>query len=166
MGDIAIQRLIDAIKKQVLQELSTVPIQVSILHKDAKLPTYAHVTDAGADIYATDTFEIAPWSTETLPTGLAVAIPVGYELQVRPRSGLSRKTRLRIANSPGTIDTGYRDEVGIIVDNNSPSPIGITKGDRIAQFVANRVVKAEWCVCNDVQKISGNRGGGFGSTGK
>lgn len=92
-------------------------VLVKRLHEDAVLPKYAREGDAGFDLYATEDVTIEPGQTMTIPTGLAFAIPKGYELQVRPRSGVSAKSKLRVANSPGTIDSGYRGEVGVIVDN-------------------------------------------------
>src|SRR5574344_2884718 len=89
------------------------------LNKDAVIPTYAHTGDAGMDIRAIEDVELNPHETKIIHTGIAVAIPEGYELQVRPRSGLSLKTPLRVSNTPGTIDSGYRDEIGIIISNTS-----------------------------------------------
>lgn len=163
-----------------------IPVQ---LDEDATLPTYANFTDAGADIYAKEDIWIVPHQTKILKTGIRVAIPEGFEIQIRPRSGISAKTSLRVPNSPGTIDTGYRDEVGIILYNeavrnnsiegavdiklnpvNPPKgmPKGtylIKKGDRIAQMVVAKVYKAKFVKVDDVSKIGQNRGGGFGHTG-
>ena len=83
--------------------------------EDAVIPTYAHEGDAGMDLYAAEDVIIAPGTSVLVPTGLKMAIPVGYEVQIRPRSGVSLKTALRIPNSPGTIDSGYRDEVNVIM---------------------------------------------------
>lgn len=126
-----------------------------------------------------------PGETKVIPTGLKVAIPEGYELQVRPRSGLSLKTPLRIANAPGTIDSGYRGEIGVIISNMTPISADycstysvdetggkpgiyeIKKGDRIAQIVLCRYETMEFEVVEEgrVQTLGLNRGGGFGSTG-
>ena len=91
----------------------TVPYE--ICHEKAKEPAYAHVTDSGMDVFALEDITLAPGEQKIIPIGIKVAIPAGYELQVRPKSGISAKTKLRIANTPGTIDAGYRDEIGIIV---------------------------------------------------
>lgn len=163
-----------------------IPIQ---LDQDANLPAYANLTDAGADIYANEDMWIAPHQTKILKTGIRLAIPPGYEVQIRPRSGISLKTSLRIPNSPGTIDTGYRDEVGVIVYNEAVRnnsiegcvdiklnpveaakgyPKGtyyIKKGDRIAQMVVAKVCHAKFEQVDDVSKIGTNRGGGFGHSG-
>lgn len=97
-----------------------IPVAIELCHPDAKIPQYAHISDSGADVYALDDITIGPGETVLVPTGFKVALPPGYELQVRPKSGRTLKTKLRIANTPGTIDAGYRDEVGIIVENIDP----------------------------------------------
>jgi dUTP pyrophosphatase len=147
-------------------ELFDAEIFTETVHDNAKVPVYVHETDAGADIYAVESIELAPQARGViLKTGLKVAIPYGWQLAVRPRSGNSVKTTKRIANSPGTIDSGYRDEVGIIVDNISDDPLFFETGSRIAQFVLERVYKAKFTKIDSVKNIGENRGGGFGSTG-
>lgn len=103
-----------------------IKIPIELCHPDAKIPTYANATDAGMDVYALEDVTIHPGETKLIKTGLKVAIPVGYEIQVRPKSGRALKTKMRIANSPGTIDSGYRDEIGIIIDNIEPPIKDIT----------------------------------------
>ncbi len=139
-------------------------IPVHRCHKDAKLPSYARPHDAGADIYALEDATFGPFETKLLPTGLKVAIPCGYEIQIRPRSGLSLKTPLRIPNSPGTIDAGYRDEVGVIMQNTSSQEVQIKKGDRIAQMVLQRVPQIQWEEKETVEDIGENRRSGFGGS--
>lgn len=161
----------------------TIPIE--FCHDDAKAPTYAHLTDAGLDIYAVEDITIAPGETKLIPTGIKVAIPSGYELQVRPKSGRCLKTKLRIANAPGTIDAGYRDEIGVIIDNIEPfikhadihedgtinnvvygSSYTIGKGEKFAQLVLNEVPKAVFYPVDNIEAIENDgRNGGFGSTG-
>ena len=150
----------------------------------AILPRYAHEDDAGMDIYAAEKVTIAPGKTALVPTGLKMAIPYGYEVQIRPRSGVSLKTPLRIPNAPGTIDCGYRDEVNVIIYNdsffqdegiNEPLTIDmkgcihgtykIRKGDRIAQMVVAKVEYASFKETDNVKAIGEDRGGGFGSSG-
>ena len=160
-------------------------IPIEICHSDAKIPTYAHLTDSGMDVYALEDVTIAPGETKLIPTGIKVAIPAGYELQVRPKSGRCLKTKLRIANTPGTIDAGYRDEIGIIVDNIEPyikeakmdengrlyevlfgSSHTIGKGEKFAQLVLCEVPKAVFYQVEHVSDITNDgRNGGFGSTG-
>lgn len=144
-----------------------VDVYVEICREGVELPQYARQGDAGMDVRAAVDMTIDPMATAIVPTGLKVAIPEGYEIQVRPRSGLSLKTSLRIPNSPGTIDSGYRNEVGIIVWNSSPdTPLEIKAGDRIAQFVLQKVPVINFVPTQDVSQIGEDRGGGFGSTGK
>lgn len=158
-----------------------IQIPIEICNPDAKIPTYAHDGDAGMDVYSTIDVTIAPGETKLIPLGFKVAIPEGYELQVRPRSGFSLRTHLRIANAPGTIDSGYRDEVGVILHNCAPAiadfgdgraetclygpSYTISKGDRIAQLVLQEVPTALFVETPDISKIGGDRNGGFGSTG-
>ena len=101
------------------EEREKVQISIELCHPAAKMPSYARQGDAGMDIYAVEDLVIKPGKTVLVRTGLKVAIPRGYEIQIRPRSGLSLKTPLRVANSPGTIDAGFRDEVCIIMSNIS-----------------------------------------------
>lgn len=98
----------------------TINVPIELCHSDAKIPVYAHPSDAGMDLYALDDIIINPGETKLIPTGIKVALPLGYELQVRPKSGRCLKTKLRVANTPGTIDAGYRDEVGVIIENIDP----------------------------------------------
>ena len=149
-------------------EFSDAEVFVEFLHKDekSKLPAYAHLTDAGADIFVNNELIVAPGEFGVIvPTGMKMAIPVGWQLSVRPRSGLSHKTLIRVSNAPGTIDAGYRDEVGIIIDNFDDAPFGIEKGDRLAQLVLERVYKAKFTEISSVANIGEDRGGGYGSSG-
>lgn len=98
----------------------TINIPIEYCNPDAKMPAYAHPSDAGMDVYALEEITINPGETKLIPLGFKVALPLGYELQVRPKSGRCLKTKLRVANTPGTIDAGYRDEVGVIIENIDP----------------------------------------------
>ena len=160
-------------------------IPIEYCHTDAKMPTYAHLTDSGMDVYALEDITIAPGETKLVPTGIKVAIPAGYELQVRPKSGRCLKTKLRVANTPGTIDAGYRDEIGVIIDNIEPfiksaqmgeggilynvefgSSYTIGKGEKFAQLVLAEVPKAIFYQVENVGEVTNDgRNGGFGSTG-
>ncbi|MBE7064968.1 MAG: dUTP diphosphatase [Ruminococcaceae bacterium] len=143
-----------------------VKVAIEICREGVSLPFYAKPGDAGMDVRAAIDITLAPGETKIIPTGLKVAIPVGYEIQVRPRSGMSFKTPIRVANAPGTIDAGYRDEVGIILTNTSATEsFAIAKDDRVAQFVLQKVPMMEFEVVDDVSAIGENRGGGFGHTG-
>ena len=160
-----------------------VNVFIEICREGAVLPSYAKPGDAGMDVSAAEDVVIRPGETVIIPTGLKLAIPDGYEIQVRPRSGISLKTPLRISNSPGTIDSGYRDELGIIMTNTSipgssedgyftlndkENRMGIyliKRGDRIAQIVLHEVPRISFTVVDSVRDIGEDRGGGFGSTG-
>ena len=159
-------------------------IPIEFCHPDAKMPAYAHTTDSGLDVYALEDITIAPGETKLIPTGIKVALPLGYEIQVRPKSGRCLKTKLRVANTPGTIDAGYRDEIGVIIDNIEPfiksaeidengrlynvefgSSYTIGKGEKFAQLVLCEVPKAIFYKVETVAGIGEDRQGGFGSTG-
>jgi dUTP pyrophosphatase len=144
----------------------SVQVFIQKLSEDVQIPQYAKQGDSGMDVRSIVTVELLPNQTKIIPTGLKVAIPEGYEIQVRPRSGLSYKTPLRVANSPGTIDSGYRDQIGVIITNTSnKEAVTINKDDRIAQLVLQQVPTVRWVVVDDVSEIGVNRNGGFGSTG-
>jgi len=149
-------------------------IKFKKLCPDAVVPKYATPGASGFDLVAVEDVTLFPGETKLVKTGLAVDVGPGYEMQVRPRSGLSLKTALRVANSPGTIDSDYRGEVCVIMSNSSsttavgmgfePNTIYILKGDRIAQGVICPVVQADIEVVDDLDDTA--RGaGGFGSTG-
>ena len=165
-----------------------VQIPVELCHPDAKIPQYANTSDSGMDVYALDDYTIAPGETKLIPTGIKLALPPGYEIQVRPKSGRALKTKLRIANTPGTVDAGYRDEIKVIVENIEPpikdieydfddngTPViksilhgaahTIGKGEKFCQLVLMEVPKAALYRVEQVGEIGENRGGGFGSTG-
>ncbi len=144
-----------------------VTVKITKLNPDAIIPTYAHPTDCGADVCAVEETKIESGQTTIVKTGIAVAIPAGYEIQVRPRSGLSLKSGLRIANAPGTIDADYRGEVGIIMTNTGETAYVIEKGMKIAQLVIAPTPRIKWNEVATIEELgSTDRGaGGFGSTG-
>lgn len=160
-----------------------VPVAIELCHADAKIPAYAKAGDAGMDVYAVEDVTINPGETVIVPTGIKCALPLGYEFEVRPRSGLSVKTPLRVANAPGTIDSGYRDEIGVIITNIEPKikdidfaedgtpailygqSYTITKGMRFAQLVLKEVPACAFYEVSKVAEIGFNRDGGFGSSG-
>ena len=146
------------------------PIDVAIARlshgADLPLPAYATAGAAGLDLLAAVDGEtpIAPGERTLIPTGIAIAVPDGYEAQVRPRSGLALKHGLTLPNAPGTIDSDYRGEIKIIVLNTGSETIRVERGMRIAQLVFAPVVRAAW---REVDALDGTArgGGGFGSTG-
>lgn len=155
-------------------------------HPNAKMPEYAHAGDSGMDVYALDNYVIHPGETKLIPTGIKMAVPNGYEIQIRPKSGRALKTKMRVANTPGTVDASYRGELCVIIDNIEPpikditydfddngrpiitsilhgSDMTIGKGEKFAQLVLMEVPKA---VLFQVENLDDTeRGeGGFGST--
>jgi dUTP pyrophosphatase len=147
-------------------DMITLDIPIIRLNPDARLPTSAHGPDedAGLDLYSVEETTIAPGAWAGVGTGLAIAIPPGYEGQVRPRSGLARKFGVTLVNSPGTIDPGYRGEVRILMINHGPETYTVHPGDRIAQLVIGAYAAVNWQVEEGLADSS--RGdGGFGSTG-
>lgn len=157
------------------------------LEEGVQLPTYAKQGDAGLDIYAREEITVNPGETKIISTGIKVAIPEGYAILIQPRSGQSVKTKLRVANTPGLIDSGYRDDIGVIIENIEPpikdieyefddngeihiksilhgTPYTITEGQRFAQMRLVQVPNASFFQVKSVGEIGENRGGGFGST--
>lgn len=155
---------------QMRMEKKMNDVQVKVLFSPkgscTKLPEYQSLQSSGADVYADilEDFVIKPGKTELIPTGLYVEIPEGFEIQIRPRSGLAIKKSVGILNSPGTIDSDYRGEVKIVVHNFSEDEFVVSPGDRIAQMVLSPVYKIRW---QEIAKLSETKrsGGGFGHTG-
>ncbi len=146
----------------------TKPVQVEVKRlahgEGLKLPAYATSGAAGMDIVAAEDVSIAPGARHAVATGLAVAIPHGYEIQVRPRSGLALKHGITVPNTPGTIDSDYRGELKVILINHGAEPFAIARGDRVAQLVLAPVVQAAWDVVEELDATERGEGG-FGSTG-
>jgi dUTP pyrophosphatase len=128
------------------------------------LPRYETPGAAGLDLRSDEAFTLAPGERRLVPTGLAVELPPGHEGQVRPRSGLALKHGVGMVNAPGTIDSDYRGEVGVLLVNHGQAPVSFARGDRIAQLVVAPVVQAELELVEALAE-SGRGGGGFGSTG-
>lgn len=164
----AYENIFDDILVAFEEKLDAIPIiKVQLLHPNAVLPTYAHPGDQGADIYAVEDVVLPAHSHGNLIyTGLAAVIPTGWALAIRPRSGMSLNTGMRIANSPGTIDELYRKEIGVIADNISGEDIIIHAGDRIAQFILEKNYHGKFETIPDISDYSTDRGEGFGSSGK
>lgn len=138
------------------------------LNHEHGLPVYAKPGDSGMDIRANVQIELQPKETKLIPTGIFVGLPEGYEIQVRPRSGLSLKTKLRVANSPGTVDSSYNGEICIIAENTHGAvEMNIAKGERVAQIVLQQVPLIDWDPVGSVDLLGDSERGanGFGSTG-
>ena len=133
--------------------------------KDFPLPEYATPASAGVDLRASDGCVIPPGGRALVPTGLRIALPEGYEAQVRPRSGLALKHGVTLPNSPGTIDADYRGEIGVILMNLGQEPFVVEPGDRIAQMVVAPVVRVAWSEAEALDATERGEGG-FGSTGR
>ena len=133
---------------------------------DLPLPEYATVQSAAVDLLAavTEDVVLAPGARTLIPTGLAIALPDGYEAQVRPRSGLALKNGITLLNTPGTIDADYRGEIGIILTNLSQEDFTVERGMRIAQMLIAPVTRLTWKAVSSLDK-SERGSGGFGSTG-
>ena len=162
-----------------------ISIPIELCNENAKIPQYANVGDSGVDVYALEDIIVHPGETVLVPTGLKVALPPGYELQVRPKSGRALKTKLRVANTPGTIDSGYRDEIKVIIENVEPPIQDITidddgkvisilygsnyyigKGEKFCQLVLSEVPKIAFYRVDSIKEVDEvDRGGGFGSSG-
>ncbi|MEI7527617.1 MAG: dUTP diphosphatase [Elusimicrobiota bacterium] len=146
--------------------MEKIEVLVQKMAPDSVVPKYAHEGDAGVDLYSAGTFTLQPGQRLLVPTGIKMAIPHGYEGQVRPKSGLALKHGLTVLNTPGTVDAPYRGEVGVIVINHDPKlAYEIKKGEKIAQMVFNKV---EYVTFKETSELAvTTRGeGGYGSTGK
>ncbi len=143
-------------------------MKVRVINRSAfDLPRYETPLSAGLDVRANLSEPVALGSLErrVIPTGLFVELPAGYEMQVRPRSGLAAKHGVTVLNAPGTIDADYRGEIGVILVNLSPEPFVVNPGERVAQLVVPRHERVEWDASEELSQTE--RGaGGFGSTGR
>jgi dUTP pyrophosphatase len=151
-----------------MKGVETVEIEVvRLAHAhDLALPDYATAAAAGADLLAAidQDIDLAPLERKLVPTGISIALPVGFEAQVRPRSGLAARNGVTVVNAPGTVDADYRGEIGVILINLSKEPFRISRGMRIAQLVVARHARAVWREVSELDRTA--RGaGGFGSTG-
>jgi len=143
-----------------------VQIRIQRIHPAAILPAYAHgpTEDAGMDLHAVEQVTLEPGVPQLVPTGLTIELPVGFEAQVRPRSGLALKHAIMMPNAPGTIDPGYRGEIRVILLNLGTKPYTVHAGDRIAQMIVARYEPVEWIEGTLAESSRG--AGGFGSSGR
>ncbi len=139
-------------------------VNIAKIHQDAVLPHYVHPGDSGMDIYSVEDLTIAPGETALVHTGLKIAVPEGYEAQVRPKSGLALKYGLTVPNTPGTIDSGYRGEVCVILINHGREAFHVKKHSKIAQLVICPVIQADIVEVETLDETARGEGG-FGSTG-
>jgi len=165
-------------KKKIIEEIqaeqedrpsekpfNVIDVKVEKVDPHAIVPTYAHPDDACCDLYLIEDYTIRPGQRLKLRTGIAIEIPTGYEVQIRPRSGLALKHGLSLVNAPGTIDAQYRNEVQLLMINMGRKPVTLRRGDRAAQMCIKPVYTMQF---TEVEKLSdSDRGlGGWGSTGK
>jgi len=150
---------------EVFPPPNEVPVKVEKVNQHAIIPTYAHPDDSCCDLYIIEDYIIRKGERRLCRTGIAIEIPSGYEVQVRPRSGLALKHGLSIVNAPGTVDAQYRNEIKLLVINLGQSPVTLRRGDRVAQMCIKPVYTM---VFEEVDKLSeSDRGlGGWGSTGE
>lgn len=139
-------------------------LKIRKIHESAITPSYAHEGDAGMDLYSIDEAEIAAGETILVHTGITIELPRGTEAQIRPRSGLAIKNSITILNAPGTIDEGYRGEIGVILINHGKKSFKVIKGMKIAQMVIKPVFHTEIEEVDELTQTSRGQGG-FGSTG-
>jgi dUTP pyrophosphatase len=146
---------------------STVEVLITRLHdgQGLELPDYQTAGAAGMDVRAAEDRTLSPGETALIPTGFSVAVPPGFEAQMRPRSGLALKHAITLLNSPGTIDCDYRGPVGVILTNLGHEPFFVHRGDRIAQMVISKVERAVWKEVENLEETERGEGG-FGHTGK
>jgi dUTP pyrophosphatase len=142
-------------------------IQFERIHPDAVLPSYAYPSDSGFDLYSTEEVKLSAFGRALVPTGLKVSFDEGFEIQVRPKSGLAINQGITVLNTPGTVDSGYNGEIKVIVFNTNNSEFTITKGMKVGQAVLCPVMNGRYVILQEVNKIGEKDRGdnGFGSTG-
>ncbi|WP_350268941.1 dUTP diphosphatase [Brevibacterium sp. CBA3109] len=145
--------------------VETLKIDLKLLDAGMTPPSYAHATDAGADLCSAIDFVLEPFERKVVPTGIAIALPVGSAGFVHPRSGLSSKHGVTVINAPGTIDAGYRGEIKVpLINLDAHTPLRVSRGDRIAQLVIQKIKQADFTLVDSLDD-SDRGAGGFGSTG-
>lgn len=144
--------------------MQPVQIKIQLLHPNARCPKYATLYSAGSDLYSIEEIIIPAGERRLVRTGLKTEIPEGYEMQIRPRSGLALKHGITLANSIGTIDSDYRNEIGVILQNNGNSSFHVQPGDRIAQAIIAELPKVTFVITEELSETERGEGG-FGSTG-
>ena len=155
------------LEQEFMREQNTKVIKFKRLSEDAKSPSYVYELDSGFDLYSTEKIVLGPFGRALVPTGLSFDIPEGYEIQVRPKSGLAINMGLTVLNTPGTVDRGYLGEIKVPVFNTNNSSITIEKGMKVAQAVLCPVVCGKFVKFDEVDSLGDSERGdkGFGSTG-
>jgi len=156
----------NAIQAAIGINTEVVNVLIQKLKPEAIIPEYNNLTDSGCDVFAIEDYEIGPGETYICGTGLRVQLPHGYGLAIRPRSGISSKTGIRVANAPATIDQDYRGEIGIILHNiNTEKSYTIEKGMKVAQLILEKVPKINWVEVDEISTETGRGINGFGASG-
>ena len=157
----------DDLEEEIYKSAMMRTIEVETIHPDAVFPKYAYPSDSGFDLHSTQDLTIGPFGRILVPTGLKVSFPKGYEIQVRPKSGLAIKQGLTVLNTPGTVDQGYTGEIQVIVFNTNNYTVMIPKGMKVGQAVLCPVVCGDYVRLESVNSIEDKDRGnnGFGSTG-
>ena len=147
--------------------MEAVSVKIKRFADDLPLPAYHSDLAAGVDLYAAVETEVVlqPGERRLIPTGIAIALPQGYEAQVRPRSGLALKHGISMVNTPGTVDADFRGELSVILINHGHEPFTIRRGERVAQMIINKVARAQFEVIDELS-VTVRGSNGFGSTGK
>jgi dUTP pyrophosphatase len=157
----------EEMEKEITKMAQTRVIKVELINEDSVFPKYAYPSDSGFDLHATEEVIIGPFGRALVPTGLKVSFDEGYEIQVRPKSGLAIKQGLTVLNTPGTVDQGYTGEIQVIVFNTNNTTVTIPKGMKVGQGVLCPVVQGKFVVFEQVGQVEDKDRGnnGFGSTG-
>lgn len=157
----------EEMEKEINRDAMTRTIKVELINKDATLPKYAYPSDSGFDLHSSEEVIIGPFGRALVPTGLRVSFDEGYEIQVRPKSGLAIKQGLTVLNTPGTVDQGYTGEIQVIVFNTNNTTVTIPKGMKVGQGVLCPVIQGKYVSIEQVENIEDKDRGnnGFGSTG-
>jgi dUTP pyrophosphatase len=155
------------LEEEIYRNARTKTIEVELVHKDAAFPKYAYESDSGFDLHSTEDLSVGPFGRILVPTGIKVSFEEGYEIQVRPKSGLAIKQGLTVLNTPGTVDQGYTGEIQVIVFNTNNTTVTIPKGMKVGQAVLCPVVQGKFVMIETVEKVEDKDRGnnGFGSTG-
>ena len=157
----------EEMENEINQSLRSRTIKVELVNEDSVFPKYAYPSDSGFDLHAAEEVIIGPFGRALVPTGLKVSFEEGYEIQVRPKSGLAIKQGLTVLNTPGTVDQGYTGEIQVIVFNTNNTTVTIPKGMKVGQGVLCPVVQGKYVIFEQVGKVEDKDRGnnGFGSTG-
>ena len=149
----------------MLDPAEALSVQIKMLDDGLEPPAYAHAGDAGADLSTRIDFELQPGERALIPTGVCIALPIGYAAFVHPRSGLAARHGITVVNAPGTVDAGYRGEIAVtLLNTDASTPLTFRRGDRIAQLVIQKVEQATFVAVENLPD-SARGAGGFGSTG-